>query len=247
MDYSIYYNQWHNNTNEHINNMKQYYKEILNTYLCPSFLENKKLNILEIGCGKGYTLLTLKDLGFTNIKGIDIDQKQIESSNEKGLNVIHIIDTIEFLQSSNEKYDLIIMFDVLEHIKKEKQQTFLKAIQQSMNKNSILLLSVPNADSIVSSRYRYVDWTHEISFTKESLHFILYNSGFKSNSIFINPLENKFQITIKNFISFNTIKLVISKIFRLIHRLKLLGEFGYSDAKNMYLSVNLIATIKNNY
>jgi hypothetical protein len=36
---------------------------------------------------------------------------------------------------------------------------------------------VPNANSIVSSRWRYNDYTHFTSFTEHSLYFVLKNAG----------------------------------------------------------------------
>jgi hypothetical protein len=42
----------------------------------------------------------------------------------------------------------------------------------------MLLLTVPNANAILSARWRYIDYTHFSSFTEYSLLFVLLNAGF---------------------------------------------------------------------
>ena len=41
-----------------------------------------------------------------------------------------------------------------------------------------VILTVPNANSPLAARWRYIDFTHHCSFTEHSLNFVLGSAGF---------------------------------------------------------------------
>ena len=78
----------------------------------------KNLDILDLGCGGGLVSESLSRLG-ANVTGLDFVEKNIEiakiHSSKKNLKINYICDNIEQLKL-NKKFDLIIMFEVLEHL-----------------------------------------------------------------------------------------------------------------------------------
>ena len=77
--------------------MKEIYSPDEDSYLLsevlrkriPSLLsKNKNLKFLEIGCGSGIQLLTLKSLGAENIFGVDINEKAVEHCKKLGFNSV---------------------------------------------------------------------------------------------------------------------------------------------------------------
>ncbi|MBI2043180.1 DUF2431 domain-containing protein [Candidatus Pacearchaeota archaeon] len=66
--------------------------------------ENKNLKSLEVGCGSGIQLLTLKSLGIKNIFGVDINKKAVEHCKKLGLKCTHS----NLFQNVKGKFDLII-------------------------------------------------------------------------------------------------------------------------------------------
>lgn len=98
-------------------------------------------NFLEIGAGRGDYSKTLSE----NIKDGDIiefSKKAIpileEELKEKNINIIHG----DFLDYNFEKkYSLIVMFEVLEHIKDD--ELALKKINNLLKDNGFFILSVP--------------------------------------------------------------------------------------------------------
>ena len=82
-DYSYQYMNWHSDTPESesadINHAK-YMFDIHNLYPV-----RKSAKILEIGCGMGRQLKMLRNAGYTNLTGCDIDISQINVAkhNEK--------------------------------------------------------------------------------------------------------------------------------------------------------------------
>jgi ubiquinone/menaquinone biosynthesis C-methylase UbiE len=69
--------------------------------------------ILDIGCGAGGTLETLRARGFSKLCGIDISKKAIQICEKKSLKVFNMpADKMSFKNSS---FDTIIAADILEH------------------------------------------------------------------------------------------------------------------------------------
>lgn len=83
----------------------------------PILFEDKKISILDIGCGSGYIRTKLKDIGFTGrYEGIDIKKhKDFDGyGTDAFLSRINLVPIEEF--NSSEKYDLVFSFTALEHV-----------------------------------------------------------------------------------------------------------------------------------
>lgn len=101
VDYTRYYKKFHSDKPIQVKHMTTYFKIILEN-LMPL---NKDAVILDVGCGTGLAMLAIKELGYANIKGIDIDSGQVESCLKKNLDVIQVDDSVCFLQHHQEEYD----------------------------------------------------------------------------------------------------------------------------------------------
>lgn len=174
-NYAYQYENWHSDNEESkrndINASLQTFKQH------NIFPKTKNSKVLEIGCGMGRTMLALKSSGYDNITGIDIDEAQIKVASKEGLDVLKS-DASDYLKNTDEIYDVIYMFDVLEHIEKSKQLDLLKAIYNHLSQDGFLVIRVPNALSPIFAYYRYTDFTHHVSYTDTSLSFLAKNAGF---------------------------------------------------------------------
>lgn len=235
IDYTRYYSKWHKESLAHRLEKIDYYKYILGPHL-PKNLADL---ILDIGCGTGLALGFLRDAGYQNIQGIDTDAGQVKVAQENQLPVFHVKDSISYLNGRKQEAQCVLCLDVLEHVAKKNQIDFLRSIFQALKPNGRLILTVPNANSAIASRWRYNDWTHEASFTEHSLDFVLFHAGFKK--IRVAPAE--FTRRPKLFC------LPISGsrhwwafcFFRLFRRLEMMAELGPQQGREIPLSLNLIA------
>jgi 2-polyprenyl-3-methyl-5-hydroxy-6-metoxy-1,4-benzoquinol methylase len=233
LDYSRHYLNWHSDSEEHRTKIISYYKNNILKF----FPKEKNMEILDIGCGMGFLLCALKEAGYTNLTGIDLDESQVNSAKNKGLIVELISDTESFLDQNQNKYEIICLFDVLEHIKPEAQINFISKIYKSLRQDGILIGSVPNANSILGSRNRYIDYTHHVAFTEISLDFVLYSGGFK-----------KITLSEMDFVGFKLspvkfIRWILFKLIRFFRRIVFLAELG-KDGLRIPLSFNLLFTAK---
>src|ERR1700733_5881629 len=125
--------------------------------------------ILDFGCGAGLLLeWLLVAKRYTNALGIDADAGQISFAKRLGVSAELVEDSNAWLLQQA-KFDLIIMTDVLEHIPSPSRIVLLRDIQRTLLPNGRLFVRVPNASSTFATRSRYVDSTHERSYTEISL------------------------------------------------------------------------------
>ncbi len=132
---------------------KLYYNEQAYTtekYVIPFIKDvidiDENTNVLEIGCGEGGNLKPFADIG-CNIVGIDILAGKIENAkaffkahkNEKKIKFI--ADDIYNENAINEKFDLIFMRDVLEHI--HDQEKFLHYVKRFLKPTGKFFLGFP--------------------------------------------------------------------------------------------------------
>jgi SAM-dependent methyltransferase len=173
-DYSIHYRVWHDDSEEHAQQMASY----LLSQLRPLLPAEPVQAALDLGCGMGFGVLALKKAGIRDVIGIDIDKSQIASARKKGLNVELVEDSASYLDANKARFGLILLQDVLEHNPVENQLPLLRSAYEALQPGGRLIVQVPNANSLLASRWRYIDFTHFNSFTEHSLRFLMLNAGF---------------------------------------------------------------------
>jgi 2-polyprenyl-3-methyl-5-hydroxy-6-metoxy-1,4-benzoquinol methylase len=130
--------------------------------------------ICEVGPGHGSLLAWLKTIGFERLTGIEASPGDVAFANEHlGSDVVALGDAQAFLSERLGEFDLVIMKAVLEHVRKPELATFLRAASASLSTGGTILIDVPNMDWLMASHERYMDLTHEVGFTRESLTTLL--------------------------------------------------------------------------
>lgn len=107
--------------------------------------------VLEIGCGIGtLTSLIAKHVTNGKILAVDISPKSIEMARsiykDKSNIEFFVSDMIDFKRS--EKFDFIVMPDVLEHIPVEQHKNLFKILREHCHIKSIVLINIPNPPSL---------------------------------------------------------------------------------------------------
>lgn len=131
-------------------NRKQYFNELAETcekYFLPFIEHHKKitpnLSILEIGCGEGGNLFPFSNRG-CKVTGIDISEIRINEAKqffqEEGLSGNFLCQDI-FTAIIVEKFDIIIIHDVIEHVLAKKR--LLAIAKNLLNSNGVIYVGFP--------------------------------------------------------------------------------------------------------
>jgi 2-polyprenyl-3-methyl-5-hydroxy-6-metoxy-1,4-benzoquinol methylase len=123
----------------------------------------KKGKILDIGCGYGYIDYALYFASKQrNITAIDYDEEKIsvaENCFSKDENINFF--SCDVMNFNFEKYDAIIMSDVLHYLDTPAQQILLNRCCESLNKDGVLIIH--DADEKLQSRHFYTKLTEFFS------------------------------------------------------------------------------------
>ena len=176
----------------------------------------KNIDVLDLGCGGGLVSEPLARLG-ANVTGIDFVENNIKvaklHSKKKNLNIKYISKDIENLDIKK-KFDLIIMFEILEHL--DDWEKFLKKIKINLKKNGKIIISTINRN-IIS---KYI----AIYFAENILRWI--PKGTHNYNKFIQPDEIR-DCMIKNNLSFQNIEGLIFDPINLDWRLSKNTNINY--------------------
>lgn len=124
-------------------------RKILRPYNLSRLHLRRDSSILDIGCGSGLLLYTLKEIGFKNVMGIDpyID-RDIEYEN--GLKILKAT-----IHSVRREWDLIMFHHSFEHI--PDQLATLGVVSRSLSRDGVCLIRIPTTSSYAWRHYG-VNW-----------------------------------------------------------------------------------------
>ena len=194
--------------------------QYFNKNILPYLPVAKNARIVEVGCGYGRHMKAMETLGYNNVSGIDISEEQVAYAVEKlGLNNVSIADALEYFTKIEEKFDVILLLDVIEHLELEYSISLLKLVRTKLNSNGVLILQAPNGLSPLSP-HRYWDVTHLRAYTTHSMEQTLRLADFN------NMQHNELHPPIGGIISFMQ-RTVWELFFRPVIAIYMLTTQGY--------------------
>lgn len=150
--------------------------------------ENKQGRIMDIGCGAGHFLNSMKENGW-DVKGVDASQKARELvKSQFDIDVI----TPEDWFNSDETYDIITCWHSLEHV--YDPWVYLEKIKTQLSADGVLIVASPNYESTDGNKYG-ADWAaydtprHLYHFTPTSMEKIMFNNEFLIDEIHRMPFD----------------------------------------------------------
>ena len=96
--------------------------------------------LAEVGCGSGLLQRQIEKAYGKRVAGFDLNEVALKK-NVSEISPVHCYDILEKHASLKEQFDVIFLFDVLEHINDE--IGFLKALTFHLSPGGLLILNVP--------------------------------------------------------------------------------------------------------
>lgn len=236
IDYSIHYKRWHNGSPDEYDAQAKLYDHLLHDAIKRI---SKSAKILDDGCGSGLLVHYLRQ-HFDSVERVDSSVQQVASALVLKLPAKHLplSDFAGWADLHDDAYDAVFLFDVLEHVPISNQIDFLRKLVGTMKHGAQLYLKVPNANSLLASKWRYIDWTHLSSFTECSLDFVCLSSGLAS----IEYLDDETSLASRYpwLPRWGLRSFYLKKLGWAIWRICLKAEFG-READTIRLGINLFA------
>ena len=159
---------------------REYAEDFLN-YITEQFGSTAigNMSILEIGCGTGYLLSKLKSLG-ADVLGIEPGSQGQKGAIKYDVDIIR--DFFPTDRIHGKKFDLVIMYDVLEHMQDPK--SCISAVASFLKQDGALVLSVENEEEYLrNGDLSFLFHEHFSYFTQASLTNVLTQNEFCSSNI----------------------------------------------------------------
>lgn len=157
-------------------------------------------NVLDVACASGYGTKILST-ACDSITGIDNKEKYLNLAKEKNSvkNINYLLKDVNKENFKN-KYDCIVCFETLEHLKNPNE--FLTKLYNCLTNNGILLISVPNDKYEIIENGKNKDSYHLHTFSLNALKNIFKNHKLNIINILgqskTNKIVNNIEITKAN-------------------------------------------------
>lgn len=167
---------------EQIENKKKYFKNIINKL---SNIISNQDDVIEIGSYYGAFGSQIKE----NVKsytGLELSTHASKYSRDNFNLNIENKSIFTFFENSSKKFDIIFMFDVIEHL--DDPDKVIKLCSNNLKENGKIIISTMNMDSIFAKITRsYYPWIipmHKFYFTDHSIKKFLNRNNLTLDKIF---------------------------------------------------------------
>jgi 2-polyprenyl-3-methyl-5-hydroxy-6-metoxy-1,4-benzoquinol methylase len=155
----------------------------------------RKINILEIGCNNGTFLSLLKafisSIGAQSkidLYGIDIDKSVIEDTVDKSLN-LHVLPA-EKIEELNIKFDMILNFELIEHL--HDPVLFINSVYENLFDGGFVIFTTPNSLGLEIKAIGY----NKTRLLAHSIFPPMHLNAFNTQNILLFANKNKFKLRV---------------------------------------------------
>ncbi len=148
---------------------------------------NKDSIILEIGTGFGHMLRFLVEKGFRRVWGVDVANDLLDivrSHIGDKVERLECADARDFLVGRTEKFDSVLMLDMLEHVSRKEAKSLLHSVHVSLKEGGRIIIRTPNMANLLGNYSLYMDATHMHGYTEWTLFQLLEEAGFKKAFVY---------------------------------------------------------------
>lgn len=100
---------------------------------------DRSAHIIDVGCGLGRNLSLIREMGFTNVAGVDINPAMVRHCREQGFDC--------YLSSEvtvrTRKWDVVLMFHIVEHFDYRSLQDFIEGYLRLLQESGSIIISTP--------------------------------------------------------------------------------------------------------
>ncbi|MFJ4397080.1 class I SAM-dependent methyltransferase [Pseudomonas sp. NPDC089396] len=129
-------------------------------------------NVLEVGFGNGEFISFSVQSGFKTV-GVEISDELVKMAGQNGYESYADLSSIP----SGRLFDLIVIFDVLEHIDQHEIPSFLTSLKHFLSPGGAILARFPNGDSPFGRTHQHGDVTHKTTIGSGKIRYFAESIG----------------------------------------------------------------------
>jgi 2-polyprenyl-3-methyl-5-hydroxy-6-metoxy-1,4-benzoquinol methylase len=175
-----------------------------------------ELRVLEIGFGNGSFSGWAKDQGFAYL-GLETIEALVTDAQSRGFSAALSSNNLDSFVPA-ESQDLIVAFDVFEHLSLRELDVYLKKARGWLRPQGLLVFRVPSGDSPFSRALQYGDLTHQITLGSSSIQQLALSAHYQVDQVRapVMPLRglSVYRATRRLFVLFG--QAIISKFVRVL-------------------------------
>lgn len=191
-------------------------------------------SVLEIGFGNGAFAGWVTNYTKSYV-GVEANADLLSRARTMGLEAYAATSDIDTILPHNRYFDVVVAFDVIEHLQLDEILEFLTSIRRHLAQRGKVIIRVPSGDSPFSGPYFFGDITHKTKLGSLALQQIAELTGFQIDSI-KNAVFPIFGFGIYQI----PIRLMVI-MFRVLIEWSI--RLAYFANKNVALSPNLVAVL----
>lgn len=193
---------------------------------------NAETRVLELGFGNGEFLGFCREHRVHYI-GTEIDPSLIEAARKSGCRALEAGSALTSLFEEGARFDLVVAFDVFEHVDIELLVQSLKQICKILKPKGKLLFRIPSGDSPFACAIQHGDLTHRTILGSSALVQLARISGLQ-------PVQIREPVLIYQGLSFMSLvrRFAIQSLRKLSFSLM---KAAYFSGANVVLTQNLVA------
>ena len=178
----LYNEKFYRDIHKQFNYRREVFGKTRHEYIAKFFGVKENINLLDLGCGAGYFLSYIKDKNVT-AKGLEVSKYLVNYCKKYWkLNVA----STKIEDEPNNFYDVITMFDVIEHIDKP-IETFV-LINKKLKSGGICVAYTPNLNSFAyelmgSKQNTLLPFEHLCFYSESAFKYLANSTSFKIESI----------------------------------------------------------------
>jgi SAM-dependent methyltransferase len=159
-------------------------RDIIFDWLTRTLATYKNPKILDIGCGTGFNINYLQQLGYTQVAGLDFSSDALEYCRSRQLKALMCGDA-EKLPISHNSFDIILTLDIIEHLKDDRSA--LSEIFRTLKPGGTLVIFVPAYQFLWSFQDEISH--HQRRYTAKELKEKVQQAGFELKKLsYVNSL-----------------------------------------------------------
>ncbi len=152
----------------------------MNSYLEGIRSSVKKGTLLDVGCATGLFMIEAEKAGF-EVYGVDVSKYAIDIAKKRFKNKVKQ-SSIEQAHFKKNTFDVITLFDVIEHV--SKPRTVLKKLRSLLMDNGLLVINTGDTGSLFAKMqgsywHFFIPPQHFFYFSKSTLSKLLSQEGFE--------------------------------------------------------------------